>query len=319
MVERQDFRPDKPSPKGGLPGPFDGFAAATAVGFAMTAQALDMWFGVMSGVAKASQDIFEPKDKTEETEAYSASGKSATAKAKSATRTVVADIERAVQDVAEVAVDLLGGRTKGKVEAEPAATASAQAGDVIDFDATPAPSKRTEAAKSAEKRSGATKTVKVVPKAESKPAESVTAVSSPIESSRLETVTEAPSVQTSDESVESVAKTAIEESTAPSTPVTSMPAVGSPTASAIMPEDFRQPQASEKPHVPDDLKLIVGVGPKLERVLNGLGVWTFAQVAGWSPQETAWVDDYLGLSGRIARDGWVAQADGLAKGMKAAG
>ena len=86
-----------------------------------------------------------------------------------------------------------------------------------------------------------------------------------------------------------------------------------------MPEDFRQPKAIDKPNAADDLKLIVGVGPKLEKVLNGLGVWTFEQVAAWSPEETAWVDDYLGLHGRIARDGWVAQADGRAKGMKAAG
>jgi NADH-quinone oxidoreductase subunit E len=47
-------------------------------------------------------------------------------------------------------------------------------------------------------------------------------------------------------------------------------------------------------------------------------VWTFAQLASWSPEEIAWVDDYLGLSGRIVRDGWVAEADSLAKGLKAA-
>ena len=81
----------------------------------------------------------------------------------------------------------------------------------------------------------------------------------------------------------------------------------------LMPEDFRRPKAGEKPDSPDDLKLISGVGPKLEKVLNGLGVWTFAQIAAWEPAEVAWVDDYLSFKGRIGRDGWVGQAAALAK------
>lgn len=89
-------------------------------------------------------------------------------------------------------------------------------------------------------------------------------------------------------------------------------------AKALEPEDFRRPAEIEKPATPDDLKLISGVGPKLEQVLNGLGVWTFAQVAAWQPEEVAWVDDYLQFKGRIDRDGWIAQAAKLAKGGGAA-
>lgn len=81
---------------------------------------------------------------------------------------------------------------------------------------------------------------------------------------------------------------------------------------AIMPEDFRQPKAAERPAMPDDLKAIPGIGPKVEQVLNGVGVWTYAQVAGWTPQEVAWVEDALGFKGRIGRDGWLAQAAKLA-------
>jgi len=81
----------------------------------------------------------------------------------------------------------------------------------------------------------------------------------------------------------------------------------------IMPEDFRQPKALERPARPDDLKAIPGIGPKLEQVLNGLGIWTYAQIAGWTREEIAWVDDYLGFKGRIERDGWIAQAAGLAR------
>ncbi|GLS28506.1 Predicted 5' DNA nuclease, flap endonuclease-1-like, helix-3-turn-helix (H3TH) domain [Mesorhizobium albiziae] len=90
-------------------------------------------------------------------------------------------------------------------------------------------------------------------------------------------------------------------------------------AADLMPEDFRQPQAVEKPRKPDDLKLISGVGPKLETVLNGLGIWTYGQVAALSREETAWLDDYLGFKGRIGRDGWIEQATALAKTTKRAG
>jgi NADH-quinone oxidoreductase subunit E len=83
-------------------------------------------------------------------------------------------------------------------------------------------------------------------------------------------------------------------------------------ATKILPEDFHRPKAIDRPEKPDDLKLISGVGPKLEQVLNGLGVWTFAQVAGWTAEEVAWVDDYLAFAGRIGRDDWLKQAAELA-------
>ncbi|MCO4848708.1 MAG: NADH-quinone oxidoreductase subunit NuoE [Yoonia sp.] len=63
----------------------------------------------------------------------------------------------------------------------------------------------------------------------------------------------------------------------------------------------------------DDLKLISGVGPKLEAVLNGLGFWHFDQVAKWTSTEVAWVDSNLKFKGRIERDDWMAQAAKLAK------
>jgi NADH-quinone oxidoreductase subunit E len=87
----------------------------------------------------------------------------------------------------------------------------------------------------------------------------------------------------------------------------------------LMPEDFRQPKAIAKPKKPDDLKLISGVGPKLETVLNGLGVWTYGQIAELKREEIAWLDDYLGFKGRIGRDDWIGQAAELAKKTKRAG
>ena len=85
-----------------------------------------------------------------------------------------------------------------------------------------------------------------------------------------------------------------------------------PAATGLMPEDFRQPKALDKPAKPSDLKAISGIGPKLEKVLNGLGIWTYGQIAAWTSEEIAWVEDYLSLAGRIGRDGWTAQAAALA-------
>lgn len=63
---------------------------------------------------------------------------------------------------------------------------------------------------------------------------------------------------------------------------------------------------------PDDLKLIVGVGPVLERMLHGLGVATFRQIAHWTERDIAEFDSKLPeFPGRIVRDQWVTQARAL--------
>jgi len=63
----------------------------------------------------------------------------------------------------------------------------------------------------------------------------------------------------------------------------------------------------------DDLKQISGVGPKLEKTLNGLGFWHFSQIAEWKKSDVAIVDDELSFKGRIERDEWIKQAKKLAK------
>ncbi len=75
-----------------------------------------------------------------------------------------------------------------------------------------------------------------------------------------------------------------------------------------------KPAPMEMPAQPDDLKAIAGVGPKLEKVLNELGIWTYGQVAALQPAEIAWLDDHLGFAGRIGRDDWVGQAKALSAG-----
>jgi len=62
----------------------------------------------------------------------------------------------------------------------------------------------------------------------------------------------------------------------------------------------------------DDLKRISGVGPQLEGVLNELGFYHFDQIAAWTPEQVAWVDNRLKFKGRILRDNWIEQAKALA-------
>jgi large subunit ribosomal protein L21 len=65
--------------------------------------------------------------------------------------------------------------------------------------------------------------------------------------------------------------------------------------------------------VKDDLKLLSGVGPALEKKLNEAGVTSFAQIAAWTEADIAAFDEKLSFKGRIEREGWVAQAQDLAK------
>ena len=71
-----------------------------------------------------------------------------------------------------------------------------------------------------------------------------------------------------------------------------------------------RPLSLDKPFTEkaDDLTLIGGIGPKIQDVLNSLGIFHFDQIADWKPENVAWVDEYLSFSGRIVREGWVEQA-----------
>ncbi|MCY1647098.1 hypothetical protein OVA11_08560 [Caulobacter sp. SL161] len=60
--------------------------------------------------------------------------------------------------------------------------------------------------------------------------------------------------------------------------------------------------------VADDLTRLVGIGPKLASSLAELGVTRFSQIAAWSPDDLASIDQLLNLKGRAERDAWIAQA-----------
>jgi predicted flap endonuclease-1-like 5' DNA nuclease len=86
---------------------------------------------------------------------------------------------------------------------------------------------------------------------------------------------------------------------------------------AADPGEGTRPEALEGPREggADDLKKIKGVGPKLEKLCNSLGFYHFDQIANWTADEVAWVDQNLeGFKGRVSRDNWVEQARILASG-----
>jgi predicted flap endonuclease-1-like 5' DNA nuclease len=89
-----------------------------------------------------------------------------------------------------------------------------------------------------------------------------------------------------------------------------------PSKASAAAEDARPEvlMSAPRPEGADDLKLISGVGPKLEETLNELGIYHFDQVAKFKKKDIGWVDARLRFKGRIERDDWMSQAKILAKG-----
>jgi predicted flap endonuclease-1-like 5' DNA nuclease len=64
----------------------------------------------------------------------------------------------------------------------------------------------------------------------------------------------------------------------------------------------------------DDLKIIVGIGPFLEKKLNAIGIYTFRQIANFNQDDIYLVNDVIEFfPGRIERENWVGQSVELAK------
>jgi NADH-quinone oxidoreductase subunit E len=102
---------------------------------------------------------------------------------------------------------------------------------------------------------------------------------------------------------------AAEKIAKPATKAAATPAVAA--GEGTKPKTMKAPRKAGA----DDLKLIKGVGPKLEALLHSMGFYHFDQIAKWSSEEVTWVDQNLeGFKGRVTRDDWVAQAAILADG-----
>lgn len=108
-------------------------------------------------------------------------------------------------------------------------------------------------------------------------------------------------------------------------------ALGAPTSvkAAAAAARASQPKAKNKAAVPkaaapkakaaasvgaDDLTRISGVGPVIVKKLHALDVTSFAQIAAWTPEDVADMDEKLSFKGRIDRDDWLVQAAEFAKG-----
>lgn len=64
----------------------------------------------------------------------------------------------------------------------------------------------------------------------------------------------------------------------------------------------------------DDLKLIGGIGPTIEKKLNTIGIWHFWQVAAMAQDDIDAVETEVGFKGRATRDQWKDQAVELMSG-----
>ncbi|WP_223428373.1 50S ribosomal protein L21 [Tateyamaria pelophila] len=87
------------------------------------------------------------------------------------------------------------------------------------------------------------------------------------------------------------------------------PKADTPKAEAPAPQD-----ADVAPAGADDLKELSGVGPALEKKLHAAGVTSFAQVAAWTEEDVADMNEKLSFKGRIEREGWIEQAQEKTKG-----
>ncbi len=66
--------------------------------------------------------------------------------------------------------------------------------------------------------------------------------------------------------------------------------------------------------IADDLKIIAGIGPFLEKKLHAIDIYTFRQIANFTSADIEQVNDIIEFfPGRIERDNWVGQAAELVK------
>lgn len=121
------------------------------------------------------------------------------------------------------------------------------------------------------------------------------------------------------------AATAVAAAPKPHTPAPAAPKPAEPKSAEPKPMPVAQPVSTGKPARPkglagarsgkaDNLQMVSGVGPKLEKTLHGLGFFHFDQIANWTRDEVAWVDEHLRFKGRIDREEWIPQCKLLAEG-----
>lgn len=92
------------------------------------------------------------------------------------------------------------------------------------------------------------------------------------------------------------------------------PAETRPATKAEAKPEAKKAETAPAAEVKDDVKLIGGVGPALEKKLAGLGVTSLKQIAEFTAADIERIDGELNFKGRIEREDWVGQARDLLAG-----
>lgn len=85
-------------------------------------------------------------------------------------------------------------------------------------------------------------------------------------------------------------------------------------AQPVIDDNWKPMGFSSAPADQDDLKRIKGIGAVIEKTLNELGIYKFSQIAEWTRDNVAWVENFLAFPGRIDRENWIEQAKTLVAG-----
>ncbi|QIA22131.1 NADH dehydrogenase [Mesorhizobium sp. AA22] len=108
----------------------------------------------------------------------------------------------------------------------------------------------------------------------------------------------------------SASKASASQASAPKLPASKTGAAPKSAASAAKKAATTKAAAGKA----SNLRRLIGIGPANERLLNGLGVTTYAQIAAWTAADVERIEETLNFDGRIERERWIEQAKLLAAG-----
>lgn len=78
-------------------------------------------------------------------------------------------------------------------------------------------------------------------------------------------------------------------------------------------KEIEKPQVNlQKRDIADDLTKIKGVGEKIEKSLNELGIYTYEEIANWNEENIDFINKNVAFKGRTSREDWVKHAKILA-------
>ncbi len=108
-------------------------------------------------------------------------------------------------------------------------------------------------------------------------------------------------------------KTAVKKPVARKAVKTKAPVAKKVAKKAVTPEVDDNGRLARAAGKADDLKMLKGVGPALEKKLNQNGIFHYWQIAALRKVQIQALESDLGYPGRVTRDAWKAQARVLAK------